>query len=134
MEQGAIMKRLQMVLATAILTTALLPVTALAADGPAAHYDLATRQTDTDAGGEYDGRLRFTIATDGSIGGSYMDTEGDISTVAGGLTGTKIWLDMHAASAGTSGIYTGTFSDGKLVATHQHGLHTLTLQGSPAAH
>jgi hypothetical protein len=128
------MNRLQMIFTTMLLTTALLPASAFAAGAPAVHYDLATRQTDTDAGGEYDGRLRITVSSTGIISGSYIDTEGDISTVAGGLDGTKIWLDMHAASAGTSGIFNGTFSNGKLRATHAHGLHTLTLEGSSAGH
>jgi hypothetical protein len=128
------MNRLQAIIGTAFLSAALVPVTAFAGTATTGSFDLATRQTDSDAGGEYDGRLRIKISDDGIVAGTFMDTEGMISTVAGGIDDTKIWIDLRAASPGTSGIYNGTFSAGKLVATRFHGTHTLTLEGSPAAH
>ena len=96
------MKLMHAILAATLFSSALLPIQATAGSAVPASYDLATRQTDTDAAGEYDGRLRIKVSSDGIVAGTYMDTEGYISTVAGGVDGTKIWLDLRAASPGTS--------------------------------
>jgi len=47
-------------------------------------------------GGEIDGRMRLTISPDGTIMGSYLDTDtGQVSDVTGGVEpGNKLWLDV----------------------------------------
>ena len=127
------MKRIQAALTAITLAAGLTPAIALADTAVPGSYDLATRQTDLIAGGEYDGRLRIRVATDGIVDGTFMDTEGNISSVAGGLDGTKIWIDLRAGSPGTLRIFNGTFADGKLVVTASHGLHSWKLEGSPVA-
>jgi hypothetical protein len=121
-------------LAALTLTAAFAPLPTIAAGGDAARYDLATRQFDPQSAGEYDGRLRIHISSDGIVGGTFMTTDGGLSNVVGGLDGTKIWLQL--SDRGPFGRnFQGTFVDGKLTATAQgHGLHTWTLEGTPSKH
>jgi hypothetical protein len=130
---GIKMKRVQAALTAITLAATLTPAIALADTAVPGSYDLATRQTDIYAAGEYDGRLRIRVSADGIVAGTFMDTEGNISSVAGGLDGTKIWIDLRAGSPGTLRVFNGTFADGKLVATASRGLHRWQLEGTPVA-
>jgi hypothetical protein len=117
------------------LAAAIAPLPTLAANGSAAYYDLATRQYDEMRAGEYDSRMRLQIAPDGIVNGTSMNSDGQILNVIGGLTGTKIWLQIGDRGAYRQRTFQGTFIDGKLMATAQgHGLHTWTLEGSPTKH
>lgn len=122
---------------------ALLPALVLAATlgssaanaEPEAHtYDLATKQTDVMSAGEYDGKLKLRVFPNGIVAGTFMDTQGHVSSVTGGLDGTKIWIDLGAASPTSAHLFVGTFADGKLVANAQHssGLRTWVLNGTPS--
>jgi hypothetical protein len=104
---------------------------ALPASGPAASYILNTREWDASSAGEYDGRLRLSISTDGIVSGNFMTTEGQVAGVSGGLSGTKIWLQVGNGVRGQ--IFTGTFADGKLETTRSgNGLHVWNFEGKPA--
>jgi hypothetical protein len=116
------------------LTAALAPLTGLAATGTTQSYDLTTRQYDISSAGEYDGRMRIRVAPDGIVGGTFTDTEGQISQVVGGLDGTKIWLQIGDHPAARKLTFNGAFVDGKLKATAPRGLHLWTLEGTPAKH
>jgi hypothetical protein len=60
-----------------------------------------------------------------------MTTEGQLASVSGGLTGTKIWLQIGNGARGH--IFTGTFVDGKLETTGSGaGLHVWNFEGKPA--
>jgi hypothetical protein len=83
--------------------------------------------------GEYDGRLRIRITPDGILNGSFMDTEGHISDVTGGLDGTKVWIDLGHASPGQH-YFNGTLIDGKLEAGATRGMHTWKLEGTATIH
>jgi hypothetical protein len=115
------------------LTAAFVPLPTLA-DSNAVSYDLATRQFDPMSACEYDGRLRIRIAPDGIVNGTFMTSDGQLSSVTGGLQGTKIWL--QTGTGGPLGrIFNGTLINGKLTATASgHGLHSWTLEGAPARH
>jgi hypothetical protein len=115
-------------------TAALAPLPANAADNFVTNYDLATRQFDPLSPGEYDGRLRIRITSDGIVGGTFLTTEGQLSNVTGGLNGTKIWLPLGDRTP-IGRTFQGTFVDGKLSATAQgRGLHSWTLEGNPTRH
>ncbi len=116
------------------LAAAIAPIPTLAADKNAASYDLATRRFDPMAAGEFDGRMRLRVTSDGIVSGTFMNTEGKISHVIGGLTGTKIWLQIGDHRAVRQLTYNGTLIDGKLNVTAPHGLHTWILEGTPAVH
>ena len=104
---------------------------ALPAPAPATSYILNTRLWDSSSAGEYDGRLRLNIAPDGIVTGNFMTTEGQVAGVSGGLSGTKIWLQIGNGVRGR--IYSGTFVDGKLETTGSgHGLHVWNFEGKPA--
>jgi hypothetical protein len=116
------------------LTAAFAPLPTIAAGGDVASYDLATRQFDPLSAGEYDGRLRIRITANGIVGGTFMTTEGTLSSVSGGLNGTKIWLQLGERTP-IERTFQGTFVDGKLTATAMgHGLHSWTLEGTPTNH
>jgi hypothetical protein len=113
------------------LTAALAPLPTIAAGADAVSYDLATRQFDPLSAGEYDGRLRIRISSDGIVNGTFLTTEGALSNVTGGLNGTKIWLQLGDRTP-IERTFQGTFVDGKLSATAQgRGLHSWTLEGTP---
>jgi hypothetical protein len=116
------------------LTAALAPLTGLPATGTTQNYDLTTRQYDIISAGEYDGRMRLRISPDGIVGGMFMDTEGHISQVVGGLDGTKIWLQIGDHLPSRQLTFNGAFVNGKLKATAPRGLHLWTLEGAPAKH
>jgi hypothetical protein len=106
---------------------------ALPASGPAGSYILNTREWDASSAGEYDGRLRLNIAPDGIVSGNFMTSEGQLAGVSGGLSGTKIWLQIGTGVRGR--IFTGTFVDGKLETTGSgNGLHVWNFEGKPAPH
>ncbi len=71
------------------LTAAFAPLIGLAASAPAMSYDLNTREYDPISAGEYDGRLRLSISADGIVYGSFMNTEGRLSEVTGGMKGRE---------------------------------------------
>jgi hypothetical protein len=121
-------------LAVLALTAAFAPLPTLAADGNAVSYNLATRQFDPMTAGEYDGRLRLRITPDGIVSGTFLTSEGKLTGVSGGLSGTKIWLQL--GDRGPIGrIFEGTLVDGKLTASASgHGLHSWTLEGTPSSH
>jgi len=115
------------------LTAAFAPLPTIAAGGNVVSYDLTTRQYDPLRAGEYDGRLRIRITPDGIVGGTFMTTEGTLSSVIGGLTGTKIWLQL-GESTPLERTFQGTLVDGKLTATAMgRGLHSWTLEGTPTS-
>ena len=109
------------------------PAGSWAATATTTSYDLMTRQTDIVTGGEYDGRLRLRVSPEGIVAGSFVTTEGRISQVSGGIEGSNIWIDLHAGSPGTAGVFSGTLVDGKLLATRTRGMHTWQLEGTAAA-
>jgi len=122
-------------LSVLVLTAAFAPLAALPASGPAMTYDLSTRQTDPMRGGEYDGRLRLQISSDGIVSGTFLNTEGQSSDVVGGLKGTQIWLQIGPAGMVDHRYFTGTFVNGKLTGYAQaRGLDTWTLEGKPNPH
>jgi hypothetical protein len=123
--------RVRAILAAAALAAAIAPLGARAASGNIASLDLATRQYDPATAGQYEGRLRLRITPDGVVAGSFMNTEGSITTVIGGLTGTKIWIDLAAGSPGLQRLFRGTLTGGKLRATAPHGIDTWILEGTP---
>ena len=104
------------------------------ADSAQRAYDFETRQTDELSAGEYDGRLRMRIGSDGIVSGTFTNTEGQFSSIIGGVTGTKIWIDIGNASPTSEHLFNGTFTGDKLLATAPHGLHVWTLEGSPRTH
>ena len=117
------------------LTAAFAPLTALPAPVPAMSYDLNTRQYDPTGAGEYDGRMRLSISGDGIVWGSFMNTEGQIYNVTGGMQGEKIWFLIGNGPRIQNHYFNGTLVDGKLLATApRDGLHTWTLEGKPAKH
>jgi len=115
------------------LAAALAALPSLAANGGAKVYNLTTRQYDSFSAGEYDGRMRIQVSPGGLIGGTFIDSEGHVANVIGGLTGTKIWLQIGNRSAPRQLTFNGTFVDGKLKAMAPHGLHDWTLEGTPAS-
>jgi hypothetical protein len=121
-------------LAFLALTTAFAPLAAMPATGTTESYDLNTRQYDDISAGEYDGRMRLRISPDGIVSGTFMDTQGGITDVTGGLDGTKIWLQIGNSSHIGRNYYSGTFVDGKLkgVAPTMN-LHRWTIEGKPIA-
>lgn len=126
--------RLTATLTALALAAAIAPLTTQAANG-AAYYDLATRQFDAMRAGEYQSRMRIQISPDGIVSGTSMNSDGQVLNVIGGLTGTKIWLQIGDRGAYRQNTFQGTFVDGKLEATAQgHGLHTWTLEGTPTRH
>jgi hypothetical protein len=76
------------------------PITAHAVTGSAktVTYHTAYRQTrPLPSGGEVTGVMRLTFAPDGSVSGTYREEfAGGTQTVAGGLTGSSIWLSFGA--------------------------------------
>jgi hypothetical protein len=116
------------------LTVAIAPLPTLATDSSAVSYDLVTRRFDPMTAGEFDGRMRLRVTRDGIVNGTFMNTSGQIAHIVGGLTGTKIWLQIGDRRATRQLTYNGTFVHGKLNVTAPHGLHTWTLEGTPAAH
>jgi len=117
---------------TALALTAAAGSGAAGAAGQTAAYLLNTRQFDPASGGEYDGRLRLRITPDGIVSGTFMTTEGRITTVTGSLTGMQIRLDLDADSPGLRRYFSGTFVDGKRDASARHGLGRWVLEGRPA--
>jgi hypothetical protein len=93
------------------LAAAIVPLPALSASGNVVSYDLNTREVDLTSAGEYDGRLRMQIMPDGIVDGTFMNTEGQTSFITGGITGTKIWLELGNSSAIGRRTYNGTFVD-----------------------
>jgi hypothetical protein len=70
---------------------------------------------------------------DGIVSGSFMDTEGQLSQVTGGMKGEKIWLLIGNGARIQNHYFNGTLVDGKLLATAPgNGLRTWTLEGKPA--
>ena len=127
------MKTRAVALSIAFLLAAFAPSLARASTDVTVNYVLSTWQKDVMSGGQYNGRMRIFIRPDGVVGGTFMDTNGLLSQVVGGLSGTKIWLQIGDHSPGLQKTYEGTFVDGKLLATAQGaGLHTWTLEGKPA--
>jgi hypothetical protein len=117
------------------LAAAFAPLTALPVPAPAISYDLNTREYDPTTAGEYDGRLRLSISADGIVSGSFLNTEGQIYEVTGGMKGDTIWLLIGNGNRIQNHYFNGTLVDGKLLATAPgNGLHTWTLEGKPAKH
>jgi len=116
------------------LAAAIAPHPTLATDSSTVSYDLVTRRFDPMTAGEFDGRMRLRVTHDGIVNGTFMNTQGQIAHVIGGLTGTKIWLQIGNRSAVRQLTYNGTFVNSKLRVTAPHGLHTWTLEGTPASH
>ena len=121
-------------LAVLALTAAFAPLPAPAA-GTTVSYDLNVRTYDEIAAGEYDGRMRLRISPDGIVQGSFMNTQGQVSDVTGGLDGTKIWLQIGNSSRIGRSYYSGTLVDGQIkAAAPQTSLHRWILEAKPAAH
>jgi len=119
------------------LATAFAPLTVQAASGPAVSYDLMTRETGSMKAGEYQGRLRMTVEPNGVITGSFTNTQGSISTVIGGVDGSKIWIQIGTAGMIGRNFYQGTFVDGKIEATAPNTsrtLNTWSLEATPLTH
>jgi hypothetical protein len=119
------------------LATAFAPLTVQAASGPAVSYDLMTRETGSMKAGEYQGRLRMTVEPNGVITGSFTNTQGSISSVIGGVDGSKIWIQIGTAGMIGRNFYQGTFVDGKIEATApntSHTLNTWSLEATPRTH
>ncbi len=94
------------------------------------HLVLQTRIVDVDhPSGEIDGRLNVTITPDGIVQGRYQPQDELPHDVVGGLTGTKIWLDLGPSQRGR---FMGTLVEGKLRATRvgraKHGTDTFLLE------
>jgi hypothetical protein len=127
------MKSYAVALAILIFGAAFAPVTVDAATGTTVNYVLTTWQKDVMSGGQYNGSMRIYIRPDGVVGGTFMTTQGELSQIVGGLSGTKIWLQIGDRSPGRQKTYEGTFVAGKLTATAQGaGLHTWSLEGKVA--
>jgi hypothetical protein len=127
------MKASVVALSLLILNALFVPVAVNAATDTTVSYVLTTWQKDVMSGGQYNGRMRIYIRPDGVIGGTFMTTDGQLSQIVGGLSGTKIWLQIGNSTPGLQKTYQGTFVDGKLLANAQGaGLHTWTLEGKPA--
>ena len=118
------------------LTAAFAPLTALSAAGTTVSYDLNVRTYDELSAGEYDGRMRLRISPDGIVQGSFMNTQGQVSDVTGGLDGTKIWLQIGNSSRIGHNSYSVTLVDGQIKAvaptTGLH--HQWVLEAKPTAH
>ena len=127
------MKAYAFALSIFVFVAALAPVTIRASTDAQQSYVLSTWQKDVAQGGQYNGLLRIFIQPNGVVSGTMMTTQGDLSQVIGGLSGTTIWLQIGDRSPGRQITYEGTFVAGKLNATGQGaGLHTWTLEGEPA--
>ena len=119
------------------LLTAFAPLTVQAASGPAVTYDLMTRETGSMKAGEYQGRLHMTVQPNGIITGWFTNTQGSISTVTGGVDGSKIWIQIGNAGMVGGHYYQGTFVNGKIEATApntSHTLNTWSLEATPRTH
>jgi hypothetical protein len=112
-------------------TAAIAPLTALPSSGDSVSYDLATRQYDPSRGGEYTGRMRLRISPDGIVSGTFMNTEGRVSSVVGGLTGENVWFQIGNAPATRQATFNGTLIDGRLKATAPHGRDRWFFEGVP---
>jgi hypothetical protein len=123
-------------LAVLTLAAAIAPLPARAAAGPTLSYDLVTRETDAVSAGEYDGRMRLRISSDGIVSGTFMNTEGQVTDVTGGMTGTKIWIQIgNSSRIGQRNYFNGTFIDGKLTGqAPTTGRHIWSIEGTPAKH
>jgi hypothetical protein len=119
--------------AAVALAAAIGPAPVPAATATPATLDLQTRQYDPMQAGEYDGRLRLRIGAGGTVSGWFMNTEGAITTVTGGIDGTTIWIDLAAGSPSLLRFFRGTLVEGKLQATAPHGIDTWILEGKPVA-
>ena len=129
--EGTMKTRVTATLSALALAAALAPLPSPAANGGTTIYTLSTRQYDSFSAGEYDGRMRLQVSSGGLVGGTFIDSEGHIANVVGGLTGKTIWLEIGNRSAPRQLIFNGTFVDGKLKAMAPHGLHDWTLEGTP---
>lgn len=97
-------------------------------------YVLNAVSTQPYRAGEYDGRMRLTIAPNGIVQGTYRDlTEGLSKTVTGGLEPNgQIWLEIGGTLR--SQRFLGTFRDGVLHTVIQAGTDgdPLHLDATPA--
>lgn len=125
--------RISAALSGLALALALAPLSVSAAARPTQTYDLVTHETDAISPGEIEGRLHISISPDGIVYGTFIDSQGRIQSVSGGLEGTKIWLQIGQNIIHNS--FTGTLIDGVLTAKAPvTGLHEWTLRGEPAKH
>jgi hypothetical protein len=122
-------------LAVLALTAAFAPLPAPAAPGATVSYDFNAREYDSLTAGEYDGRMRIRITPDGIVSGTFLNTEGQISSVTGGLDGTKIWIQIGNGSLIGRRYFNGTLIDGKIKAlaptTSIH--HQWVLEATPVS-
>jgi hypothetical protein len=102
-------------LAVLAFTAAFAPLPTQAATGTTVRYELTTRLWQPEFGGQYEGRLRLRVSSDGIVNGYYMDSEGRTTDVTGGLTGTKIWLQLSNRTLRQQ-TFVGTLIDGKIEA------------------
>ncbi len=65
-------------------------------------------------GGEYDGVLRLRVAADGAISGYFRNQDvGTFRNVVGGVSGSRVWLDLGPGLAASP--IEATVKDGKIV-------------------
>lgn len=127
-------------LATLSLLTLLIvlaPLAVQAASSRAVSYDFMVRETGSMKAGEYHSRMRMTVEPNGILSGWLVNTEGTISSVTGGVDGTKIWIQLGNAGIVGGHYYQGTFIDGKIEATApttSGTLNTWSLEATPRTH
>jgi hypothetical protein len=114
------MRPLLSIAAIAAVLLAPLTANAVTTSSKTVTYHTAYRQTQPlAAGGEVTGILRLTFAPGGTVSGTYRDEfRGGIHTVAGGVTGSNIWLSFGTRGAHqfrgvihNNGTITGTLSN-----------------------
>lgn len=92
------MRMLTTLIAVAGLMLAPLGASAIQNAAKTVTYRTAYHQTHPlQSGGEVTGHMRLTFGSGGTVSGTYRDEfAGGISTVAGGVNGTSIWLSFGA--------------------------------------
>jgi hypothetical protein len=100
----------------ALALTAAFALPALAAPSTTVSYNFNVREYDSLTAGEYQGRMRIRFSPDGIVYGTFLNSEGQVSSVTGGLHGTKIWLQIGNGSFIGRRYFNGTLIDGKIKA------------------
>lgn len=103
-------------------------------------YTIATRIVERPPSvGEFDGALTLNVSADGIVSGYYRpDDNARFISVAGGVTGERLWLEIGALSP-NSMRFTGTFRNGRIEASSTSPLldngriTSLELTGTPKA-
>lgn len=104
-------------LAAVLLSAATIIPLAANAESAVRTYAIATRIVEqAPSVGEFAGSLSLRVSADGIVSGYYRpEGNGRFISVTGGVSGTRLWLEIGAFAARPTR-FSGTFSQGKIEA------------------